>query len=58
MGKPFLLQRVILEIPHHGIHLRHGIAHRGPGGKHYATPAGHFVQISALHEHVRAALGL
>ena len=56
MGQPFLLQRAILEIPHHGVKLRHTVADRGPGRKDDAAPACQLVHILALHKHIRRFL--
>ena len=56
MGQPFLLQRTVLEIPHHGVKLRHAVANRGAGRKNDAAPACQLVHILALHKHIRRFL--
>ena len=56
MGQPFLLQRAVLEIPHHGVKLRHAVADRGAGRKNDAAPACQLVHILALHKHIRRFL--
>ena len=58
MGQPFLLQRAVLEIPHHGVKLRHAVADRGAGRKDDAAPAGQLVHVAALHVHVAGFLRL
>ena len=52
----FLLQGAVLQIPHDRVQLGHGVAHRGAGGEHHATPAGDLVQIAALAEHIAGFL--
>ena len=56
MGQPFLLQCAVLEIPHHGIKLRHAVADRGAGRENDAAPACQLVHILALHKHIRRFL--
>ena len=52
----FLLQGAVLEVPHDRVQLGHGVAHRGAGSEHHATPAGDLVQIAALAEHIAGFL--
>ena len=53
-----LLQRVILEILLHGVHLHHGVGDGRARGEHHAAPAGQLVQVAALHVEVAGLLGL
>ena len=52
MRQTFLLQRPILEIPHDGIKLRHGVADRRAGSKDHALASSDLIHISALHKHI------
>ena len=45
-----------MEIPHHGVKLRHAVADRGAGRKDDAAPACQLVHILALHKHIRRFL--
>ena len=56
MSQPFLLQRAVLEIPHHSVKLGHAVADRGAGRKNDAAPACQLVHILALHKHIRRFL--
>ena len=56
MRQLFLLQGAVLEVPHDRVQLGHGVAHRGAGSEHHATPAGDLVQIAALAEHIAGFL--
>ena len=58
MGQLFLLQGAVLQVPHDRVQLGHGVAHRGAGSEHHATPAGDLVQIAALAEHIAGFLRL
>ena len=57
VGQLFLLESAVLEIAHDRVQLGHGVAHRGAGSEHHATPAGDLVQIAALAEHIAGFLG-
>ena len=52
----FLLQKPVLQIPHHDVHLGHRVGNRRTGGKHNAVPAGQLVHIHAFHIHVAGLL--
>ena len=58
MGEILFLQRAILQIAHNRVQFRHRVAHRCTRGKNHPAPAGHFIQIAALAEHVRRFLCL
>ena len=58
MGEVLFLQRAILQIAHNRVQFRHRVAHRRTRGKNHPAPAGHFIQIAALAEHVRRFLCL
>ena len=58
MRQTFLLQRPILEIPHDGIKLRHGVADRRAGSKDHALASSDLIHIPALHKHIRGLLRL
>ena len=58
MGHVQLLQPVILEIPLHGVKLRHGVADRSAGGEYHAPVAGKLVHVAALGKHVAGFLGI
>jgi len=58
MGEILFLQRAILQIAHNRVQFRHRVAHRRTRGKNHPAPAGHFIQIAALAEHVRRFLCL
>ena len=52
------LQRVVLEVLLHGIHLHHGVGDGGAGGEHYASAPGQLIQIAALHVEIAGFLRL
>lgn len=54
--QPLLLQKLILQIPHHDVHFSHRIGNRCACGKHDAVPAGQLVHVHALHIHVAGLL--
>jgi len=54
--QPLLLQKPILQIPHHDVHFSHRIGNRCAGGKHNTVPAGQLVHVHALHVHVAGLL--
>ena len=56
MQQSGFLQQIVLQIPHHGVEFRHGIADRGSGGKDNALSAGDLIKIAALCEHIRGLL--
>ena len=56
MGQVLFLECGILEIPHHGIKLGHGVAYRSSRCENDTTPTGDFIQIAALHKHIRRFL--
>ena len=56
MGQLFLLQGAVLEVAHDRVQLGHGIAHGRARGEHHAPPAGDFIQIAALAEHIAGFL--
>ena len=58
MGQPFLLQGVVLEIAHEGVHLGHAVAQGCTRCKNHATASGDFIQIAALAEHIAGFLRL
>lgn len=58
MRHVLLFQRVVLQIPLHGVHFRHGIADRGAGGEYYAASGGQLVHVPAFQEHIRGLLRL
>ena len=47
---------VVLQVTHHRVQLRHGVADGRSGSKHNATAVGQLVDIAALQEHVRGFL--
>ena len=51
-----MLQKPVLQIPHHDVHLGHRVGNRRTGGKHNAVPAGQLVHIHAFHIHVAGLL--
>ena len=51
-----MLQKPILQIPHHDVHLGHRVGNRCAGGKHNTVPAGQLVHVHALHVHVAGLL--
>ena len=51
-----LLKPVILEIPLHGVKLRHAVGNRRAGGKDNAPAAGDLVHIAALGKHIAGFL--
>ena len=56
VGHVQLLQAIVLEIPLHGVKLRHTVRHGGAGGKDHAPAAGQFIHISTFREHVAGFL--
>ena len=50
--EPHLLQLVVLEVPLHGIKLRHGVTDRRPRGEDDALVSRQLVHIPALHKHI------
>ena len=58
MGQPFLLQGVVLEVAHEGVHLGHTVAQGCTRCKNHATASGDFIQIAALAEHIAGFLRL
>ena len=46
------VERVSLQIPHHGKHFCHTVAHRSTRREDYASVSSDFIQIAALHEHI------
>ena len=52
----FLLQKPVLQIPHHDVHLGHRVGNRRAGSKHNAVPAGQLIHVHALHIHVAGLL--
>ena len=56
--EPLALQRSLLEIPLHGIELRHGVGDRGAGGEHHALASGDLIQVAAFQEHITGFLGV
>ena len=46
--QPFLLEEVMLQIPHHGKQLRHGVGNRCAGGKHNTLAVCDLVDVAAL----------
>ena len=52
MRQPFLLERTVLQIPHNGVQLRHGVAHGRSRCKHHAAPTCDLIQVAALAEHI------
>ena len=54
--QPLLLQKPVLQIPHHDVHFSHRIGNRCACGKHDAVPAGQLVHVHALHIHVAGLL--
>lgn len=51
-------QRLVLQIPLHGVQLGHAIGYGRTRGEHHTAPAGQLVQIPALHKQVRGFLRL
>ena len=45
-------QQVSLQVPLHGVQLRHGVGHRGTCGEHHALAPGELVHVLALHVQV------
>ena len=58
MGQPFLLQGVVLEVAHEGVHLGHAVAQGCTRCKNHATATGDFIQIATLAEHIAGFLRL
>ena len=58
MGQPFLLQGVVLEVAHEGVHLGHTVAQGCTRCKNHATATGDFIQIATLAEHIAGFLCL
>ena len=46
----------MLQVTHHRVQLRHGVADGRSGGKHNTTAVGQLVDIAALQEHIRGFL--
>ena len=58
MGQPFLLQSVVLEIAHQGVHLCHAIADWSTCCKNNAAASGDFIEVAAFAKHIRRFLRL
>ena len=56
--EPHLLQLVVLEIPLHGVELRHAVRDGCPRGKNDALVVRQLVHVAALHVHVAGLLCL
>ena len=52
MGQAQFFQQVSLQVPLHGVQLRHGVGDRGACGEHYSFAPGKLVHILALHVQV------
>ena len=52
----FLLQRVVLEVSHHGVQFRHGVTDGSAGGKDHTPASGLFIQVPALEVHIGGLL--
>jgi len=52
MGQPFLLQGVVLEVAHQGIHLGHAVADRGACRKNNTAPSGDLIEVAAFSKHI------
>ena len=50
------LERAVLQVTLHGVHLRHAVGDRGPRGKDDALAAGKLIHIAAFGEHVGGLL--
>ena len=52
MGQPFLLQGVVLEVAHQGIHLGHAVADRSACRKNNTAPSGDLIEVAAFSKHI------
>ena len=52
MGQSFLLQGVVLEIAHEGVHLGHAVADRGACRKNNTTASGDLIEVAAFSKHI------
>ena len=58
MGQSFLLQGVVLEIAHEGVHLGHAVAQGRTRCKNDTAPSGNLIEVAALAEHIAGFLRL
>ena len=58
MAPALFPESIVLQIPHHGVQLCHGVADGRSGCKDHAAPTGFLIQILALHIHIRRLLGI
>jgi len=58
MGQSFLLQGVVLEIAHEGVHLGHAVAQGCTRCKNHATASGDFIEVAAFTKHIAGLLSL
>ena len=56
MRQPFFLERVMLEIAHHGVKLSHGVADGRTRCEHHALAAGQLIDVAAFQQHIRGFL--
>ena len=56
MRESIALERAVLQVTLHGVHLRHAVGDRGPRGKDDALAAGKLIHIAAFGEHVGGLL--
>jgi len=52
MCQPFLLQGVVLEIAHEGVHLGHAVAQGCTRCKNHATTSGDLIEVAAFSKHI------
>ena len=58
VGHVAALEGAVLQVPLHGVQLRHAVGNRSAGSKDDAPAASQLVHVAALHEHIRGLLRL